>query len=858
MTDLVPGVVTTPTLSVHSPLANSQSLPAQQAAATLPDTKRRVPPIAFEAATSARMDAASVGSGGAGATALAERPIVIQPVYGFSVLNSETGEAYLVEVVDADLDVPDQLPNPTTNKTYDPYYVRVVFLATRVAYSMSIIVPTIAYDQHRYFAEVHTEYANVVSETDELRLGYLHSDRAADEGLATLELAVLDAVALRRGLALTPGASELVYSNLPYAVVNADSTPITLEVRSVRVNPPAPYFLCRRLNWDVDCHLMRATHAPGSTAFLAFGGGDLAPLMLDRNPVIDRTVPGHFGMFTESFTSRDFASVRAVTVNATPLAVAVTTQTGSAEYLSLFIDPSNLGQNPNDPLEGALPTTGTSLTFPTDCYVVGEATATLTRLPGTTGDFASYDENGNLTSEFALVPYDRLVYLVRAVPNVSSLATLGGLGITSGLLIDTFVPGDDRQPHARPGRALQAERAVVLRHSYTPTTMVDSLDNLDFTSITGETFYAPTIFIPIPELDASTGFVADLSDFLGAAVLDLRLPRDRRAARATGRTASPTPTASTSTATASRSSPCRSCSSSTTRSRSLFTPNDLTHKYPLQPKQQVLALTNGQMPRGHLLAYRRTCSPTGTPPHNICAQQIAARGPVAGMDRRTSSTRSHNRPVATPTDYATTWACRCTASGRSRAPSTTSRSRAFPNDQTAHGLHLAGVVERQHGARRAVRLRQQRPRHAGGLRPGRVDQGRSCFLNGYLGAAGYAFSSPDHFDVNDVLPSQTAAARADRRHDGHWDVAFYNTDVSLPRAVLELHLRHASPRRACRTSSRRAAVPRRSDLHQPHALAAAEPAEPGAPRRARPAWTPTARSSRRTCTWTTASPARCS
>ena len=28
------------------------------------------------------------------------------------------------------------------------------------------------------------------------------------------------------------------------------------------------------------------------------------------------------------------------------------------------------------------------------------------------------------------------------------------------------------------------------------------------------------------------------------------------------------------------------------------------------------------------------------------------------------------------------------------------------------------------------------------------------FINGYLGASGYTFSSPDHFDVNDVLPSQ--------------------------------------------------------------------------------------------------------
>ena len=30
----------------------------------------------------------------------------------------------------------------------------------------------------------------------------------------------------------------------------------------------------------------------------------------------------------------------------------------------------------------------------------------------------------------------------------------------------------------------------------------------------------------------------------------------------------------------------------------LFTPNDLTHKYPLLPKQQILALTNGQIQEG--------------------------------------------------------------------------------------------------------------------------------------------------------------------------------------------------------------------------------------------------------------------
>ena len=38
-----------------------------------------------------------------------------------------TGEAYLVEVVQTDITPPNQLPEPTQNVTYDPYYVRVVF-----------------------------------------------------------------------------------------------------------------------------------------------------------------------------------------------------------------------------------------------------------------------------------------------------------------------------------------------------------------------------------------------------------------------------------------------------------------------------------------------------------------------------------------------------------------------------------------------------------------------------------------------------------------------------------------------------------------------------------------------------------
>ena len=54
------------------------------------------------------------------------------------------------------------------------------------------------------------------------------------------------------------------------------------------------------------------------------------------------------------------------------------------------------------------------------------------------------------------------------------------------------------------------------------------------------------------------------------------------------------------------------------------------------------------------------------------------------------------------------------------------------------------------------------------------------FINGYLGAAGYSFSSPDHFDVNDVLPSQVPLLDQVAPLYGY-DVAFSNTDLSLPR-----------------------------------------------------------------------------
>ena len=44
-------------------------------------------------------------------------PRVNRSIYGYSVFNRSSGEAYLVEVVMNDLSIPDQLPDPTTNVT---------------------------------------------------------------------------------------------------------------------------------------------------------------------------------------------------------------------------------------------------------------------------------------------------------------------------------------------------------------------------------------------------------------------------------------------------------------------------------------------------------------------------------------------------------------------------------------------------------------------------------------------------------------------------------------------------------------------------------------------------------------------
>ena len=90
--------------------------------------------------------------------------------------------------------------------------------------------------------------------------------------------------------------------------------------------------------------------------------------------------------------------------------------------------------------------------------------------------------------------------------------------------MDTFVPTKTGNLALAQGARYKRSGLPFFGTTYTPTTMVDTLDTLDFTSITGETFYAPTIFIPIPEIDATKGFVADMSNFLGQQIWTLIYP----------------------------------------------------------------------------------------------------------------------------------------------------------------------------------------------------------------------------------------------------------------------------------------------------------------------------------------------
>jgi len=690
----------------------------------------------------------------AAGTILTENTRQPQGIYGFSVFNSSTGEAYIVEVVGSDLTIPNQLPRATQDTTYDPFYVRVVFLNRLTAYNMSIIVPSMARDQYNYLAQPITVYQNVLSKTNDFDLGYVY--QVADTGGGYDQLEFVPSY-----IAEQAGDTTNLYTNLPYVLREGRRTEAS--------------FACRRINWDADCRLMQATRPEGTAVYMAFGGGDLVPMRLDAGVTVDSRQPAHMVKFSHAVTDKLYDSVQAFSTGNVPYFVGVTTN-GGVQYTNF-----SLGASAQTP--GFTVTRSKNLQFPQNIYVVGEASTTFTtvsdlRLSGSnsdnTGAFVNQDSNGGLIAQqFQVIPYNNLVYLVRAVSNVPALAGVGGSGAVSGLLIDTFVPTPNG--HLALAQAARHKQSGLqyFGSTYTPTTMVDTLDQLDYTSITGETFYAPTIFVPIPELDSTKGFVANLSDFLGQQVWTFVYPEIVAGAGdtvngveyAAGYNLDPDgrPVLSL-----------QKLHFVYDPLAVMFTPNDLTHKYPLQPRQQVLALTNGQLREG--ICWRTAnVQPDRYPPQNVCAQEILPAG--IGMDRTNIVYSSHNRPVWTATSQEYKGMSVNSIVSVSGAVYNIEES-ALQSDQTGTGYisQVATASNLLIGV-----LFDYDNDELGTLSPYNEMTSTKgvVFINGYQSSAGYTFSSPDHFDVNDVLPCQVPLLDEIAEVLGN-DVAFYDIDASLP------------------------------------------------------------------------------
>ena len=492
---------------------------------------------------------------------------------------------------------------------------------------------------------------------------------------------------------------------------------------------------------------------------------------------------------TYTFADQQYDSAQTISIANTPYVVAVTTQGGVTKYFNFSINSTagtaDLQITSNQPLA-----------FPTQIYVVGQASTTLTSIATIntalntnftdTGGFMNQDAQGNVIGqEFQVIPYNNLVYVIRAVSNVQALGQVGGVGVVSGLLVDTYVPTTTGNLSLAQGARYKQSGLQFFGSTYTATTMVDTLDTLDFTSITGQPFYAPTIFIPIPEIDTTEGlngpkgFVANLSNFLGEQFWTFIYPEIVAQPGATVNGVSypngynldndGKPVLSL-----------QKLHFVYDPLVVMFTPNDLTHAYPLQPKQQVLALTDGQVQEG--ICWRSAnVQPQRLPPSNICAQQILPSGP--SMDRPNIVYSSHNRPVSTSAEPSYLGMSVNSFVSVSGVVYNIEES-ALSNDQT--GSEFISAVSSISNMLVSV-LFDYDNNELGTLTEYDPTQSTKgvVFLNGYLSAAGYTFSSPDHFDVNDVLPSQVPLLDEIADILG-WDVAFYNVDASLPRQFWSL------------------------------------------------------------------------
>ena len=755
VTNLSPNAIQ-PAVTGIDRIQSANAMTAQVNATGVALDKLRVPPLAV---TQERV----IGA----AEVMTPLMIKRQAIYGFSVYRPSTGEAYPGRAVNSDQTIPDQLPDATQNVTYDPYYVRVVVLATMTSYNMSIIVPAIVHDQFGFFAFETIDYGNVLAKTDTFALGY---DYATADASGTFDTLTFSAYPTGEEVFDT-GAKLPVVTNVPYELASAPAT------EGIAFTAPPVFFTCRRENWNAECLLMNATHAAGSAFYAAYGGGDLVPMRLDGPVLVDKRSPAHLFSFTYTFTDREYADAKVISINNTPYVVATSNSGGPPTYVSASIN-ATAGTTSVDLVKPK------DLQFPTEIYVAGQASTTLTSVTslkssafGSIADtryLCSMSGNTPLDPEYQLVPYNNLVYLVRAVANVPALGTIGNLGITAGLLIDTFVMSSTGNLVLAQGARHKRSGLQFFGATYTPSTFVDSLDDLDYTSITGETFFAPTIFIPIPELDATRGFIANLSNFIGQQFWTFIYPE---IVAKTGQTVNSVMWDHDVNIDA-EGKPVLSLQKLHFIYDSiavLYTPNDLTHKYTLQAKQQVLALTNGQIQEG--ICWRSAnLQPERDPPTNICAQQILPAD--WGMDRPNIIYSANNRPVETSVSSSYLGMSVHNIASVSGCVYNIEEL-AFANDQTASTFVsqvssssnlVIGVVFAYDNNDQGELAHPSAKRSTKGM----------VFLNGYLSAAGYSFSSPDHFDVNDVVPAQIPQLEQIADTFG-FDVAFYNCDMSLPR-----------------------------------------------------------------------------
>lgn len=137
--------------------------------------------------------------------------------------------------------------------------------------------------------------------------------------------------------------------------------------------------------------------------------------------------------FTYKFADQKYDSAKTISVANRPYFVGVTTNGNITRYLSFSINATAGTAEPQI-------SSSQSLQFPTDCHIVGQASTTQisitdvntlanTRLTNT-GDFMNFDGQGGVSTHQEF----RLVYLIRAVSNVTALGVVGGLGARSGLL----------------------------------------------------------------------------------------------------------------------------------------------------------------------------------------------------------------------------------------------------------------------------------------------------------------------------------------------------------------------------------------------------------------------------------------